>query len=484
MTSAASAAPFPARTQHHKLLRLALNLPAPSTAAADPIFAWGGPSTGKLSTVLGAIPPAAETRVVDCVRAHGDAALFRAVGGRGAPPAAGRGADAAGALVEALDRRAGRPLVLVLVRAERLREAQFRPDALQTLLSLGRLVARPGLLRVVFVSRVPWAALRDTFDLNVVEPRCVWFPAYSEEELVPAVLAMTGGNGGGFIPLPGDVEAAATVAALDEGDKVRGMYPGFVKATVQVLSTTSKDLKELARACTALYPVYLRPLVDEDAEMQTAALWPRFDSHLAEAGRMLYQRELKIAGNGGHGEGGRVGAQDDLVPEGNIAKTERAALSADEAVAAMDLSIVNKKLLLAAFLGARNPPGKDLHYFSLQVDRQRRKTRRSNGVKKARGGAMSSVVLPLNRIISIFDAIQDVGNDVNMSEDDKNAKPSAISCNAFTNISTLVSLSLLSRDAGDAVSEPKFRCSLSLETAEALARNVNIELHEYMHTEM
>lgn len=474
-------APFPARQRQHQLLREALR-------HTYPVIAWGGPSTGKRSTVLSAIPPAVDCRVIDCVRAHGDAALFQAIAGAAwpGPERGGRAADATQVLIDALNARAASDgagvLVLVLVRAERLREAQFRPDALETLLSLCQLVKRPNMLRVVLVSRVPWAALRDTFDLNVREPRCVWFPNYTGEEIVPVVLAMTVGKDGVFQPLPGDAAAAATIAELTGSGKVRTLYPEFVRSTVvTVLSTVTTDVKELARACVALYPIYLQPLVGRrEGEIHPAALWPRFESHLGEARRLLYQRELKLEDGGCIGEKAAVQVDNDT---DLVRDTERATKNAypeREALAAMDLSLVSKRLLLAAFLAANNPVKLDTHYFSVHTDRRKR---RRKGVSKRAGGAdAGSKALPLNRIISIFDAIQNVGSDMHIGADDARANPSAMSSDALIHLSTLVSLSMLTRDAsGDVITEPKFRCSLSLAMAQAIAADIKVDLWEHLH---
>jgi hypothetical protein len=149
----------------------------------------------------------------------------------------------------------------------------------------------------------------------------------------------------------------------------------------------------------------------------------------------------------------------------------------------MDLGDVAKRLLVAAYLAAANPPATDLHYFSAVDVRRRGRARRAARGKRRRTGAVAAAALPLNRIIAIFDAIQDVGNDVHRGGDGA-AEPTAMSSGAFVHLASLVSLSLLARDAGgDALAEPKFRCNLPLDVAHAVAASVGVDLSAYLHVD-
>jgi origin recognition complex subunit 5 len=169
----------------------------------------------------------------------------------------------------------------------------------------------------------------------------------------------------------------------------------------------------------------------------------------------------------------------------------------------MGLSRSAKFLLIAAFLAASNPPKLDLHYFSSQVIRRRKRARKDakrqkNAVSKhSRRAALSAVSLPLNRIIAIFDAIQGVGSDLHLADGPAPApggwinavagtsRETLMSTAAFVNLSSLVSLQLLDRDGGgDLISDPKFRCNISPETAAEISDSVNLQLGEYMYTDM
>lgn len=482
-----------------------------------PIFAWGGPSTGKLSTIdaaLSAHPAPTRTHKVDCVLEYGDTALFRAL----VPPGAPRPADAsAAALVSALDacgEEADAPvLALVLLRAERLCAPHFRPDALRVVLALPQLVRRPERLRVVFCSRVAWPALRDRFDLNVWEPRCVYFAPYSEEEVVEGMMATAkkaGGVAGDRLRLGNDSYAGNNLFVSSE--LANKLFPAYVVATVRVLFPVTKDLKELGRTCFALYPQYVDPLV-KDPKVQKNSLWSRFSPVIGEARGMLYHRELvlpkaNVSGGGGVGQSGAGGSGDgdgtgdgndnadgDLVPEVTQDRDRRcqSLASSNDArrrtggetemmESLLRLGRIPRLLLLATYLGMVNPPKYDLHYFSLQTVRKRRPRQHlRGGVSKSREKAKARAV-PLNRIIALFDAIQGRGIDAGAGNDAK----SALSTTALVSLASLQSLALVTRERATAVDisgDAKFRCDISDETANELAKSLNIPLREFVHVD-
>ena len=89
-------------------------------------------------------------------------------------------------------------------------------------------------------------------------------------------------------------------------------------------------------------------------------------------------------------------------------------------------------------------------------------------------------VFPLERLLAVFEAIQDeMNHDLSQGVASVSA---AISTSSQVQISTLVSLNYLTKDgAGDPLAEPKYRCNISEEMANNVARLLNLELDQYLH---
>jgi origin recognition complex subunit 5 len=412
----------------------------------------------------------------------------------------------AAALVRALDAEAAAPapaagvprIVLVLYHADRLRAQHVSADLLRVLLRLPLLLLRsaPDSVRVVFVSRVPWAAFRDARVEDAREPLCVHFPAYAEDQVMAVVRDMT------IAVLPSLVLDTDRLANPDD---LHRLYPGFVTYIVQVLYAYTTDVNEIASVCERLYPAYLAPLI-RDPTVPIASLCSRIEGELALAIRTLYSREHAFSAMAQDKaltsrSPEMTDGEQDLVPANDVPPAQRQLTSAPPMVDTMGLSRSSKFLLIAAFLAASNPPKLDLHYFSSQLVRRRKRVRKDskrhkNAISKHyRRASLSAVGLPLNRIIAIFDAIQGVGSDLAdapaivpdklTNREFETSIKTLMSTAAFVNLSNLVSLQLLDRDGGgDLISDPKFRCNITPETAAAISDSINFQLGEYLHTDM
>jgi hypothetical protein len=326
----------------------------------------------------------------------------------------------------------------------------------------------------------------------------VHFPAYTEDQVMAVVRDMTAAA------LPTLVPDAERLANPDD---LQRLYPGFVTYIVQVLYAYTTDVNEIAGVCERLYPAYLTPLI-RDPTVPIASLCSRIEGELALAIRTLYSREHVFSAiahdrSPSSPPPQMTDGEDDLVPANDVPPVKQQPKSALPLVATMGLSRSSKFLLIAAFLAASNPPKLDLHYFSSQLVRRRKRVRKDskhhkNAVSKHyRRASLSAVGLPLNRIIAIFDAIQGVGSDLHLADgpatvpdkltnmEDGTRRTTLMSTAAFINLSNLVSLQLLDRDGGgDLISDPKFRCNITPETAAAISDSVNLQLGEYLHTDM
>lgn len=444
-----------------------------------PIFIWGASTTGKrsvLSSALNAVAPTATVNYVDCVRAHGDRALYSSID---------KDIATLDLLVPCIHARlnGNNHYILVFLRAERLASAPFTEDAPRILFRLPYMLCSPRYFRVIFVSRWPWSRFRDSIVPDVREPLCIHFPTYTENEAVTAVVKMTSSSLPPNLPAPG----------LKDQNEALHLYPGFVASVVNVLHRYTTNLRELSRVCSRLYPAYLTPLV-HDSSIQRAALWNRISADVTNAVRMLYTREFVTAAEhldaelatsccGGHAR------QDDRVLSSSHSATERARQTGSTlenmATISTELCKVSRLLLISAFLASYNPPSTDLHFFTSQVARRRPQprgnSRTGNRKLTPKSGFLAQNASPLNRILAIYDAMQGLVREP-QSDAITEFGESGNSSNALLNLSTLVDLNLLGRDGtGDLLREPKYRCNVTLETALLVAKSVDISLYEYLN---
>jgi Origin recognition complex (ORC) subunit 5 C-terminus len=491
-------------------LRRALSAEVPSR----PVYVWGDPATGKRSVVHAAIPKACAAREVrvDCVRAHGERALFNAIAAAAVnwptgvtENMTGVAARSSAGLVGVLDAWLCRTkpgiagalppmLVLVLVSAERLSASHFGKDTLRTLLDMPAQLRHPNQLRIVLVSRIPWAVFRNSIVPEARDPLLVHFPAYTENEATKVICNMTSHS---VVPPEG----------LTNPQIANDLYPGFVKAVVGTLFAVTTDIKELARVCVRVYPAYLDPFA-QNPEIQISSLWNRVSKQVTKAMRMVYRRDVAITAETDEAPLLRfhlsedpnvipvISAVETIGPADDTFGDEKHNTSANSVsrrghvTSSMDLSRVAKLLLVAAFLGASNEPKTDLHYFSAQnVGRRRRRstTGKSRGVNKGKGRSSfsSSASVPLNRVVAIFDAIQGVGSDARRHGDgeDDDTPGSAMSTNAYVNLASLAALALVSKDSSGDQIHPKFRCNITCDVAAELAASVGVTLHEFIHVD-
>ncbi|CAN8075438.1 unnamed protein product [Agarophyton chilense] len=242
------------------------------------------------------------------------------------------------------------------------------------------------------------------------------------------------------------------------------LYPGYVRAVVSVMYKTTTDLHELSVVCNKLFPDYMRVV----QEKNPTAAFNQVQTRLALALQSLYQRRLTAK---------------DLKPSGTSSETTDVACddpntSAKDAGYESSLSTAARAVLVAAFLASRNPPQHDLRFFSSSRTRGRRRSSKS---KKQEQQDRSFV---LERLLAIFTSIAPDSLLRERGMDASESVSAFVSTSLLVQISTLVALGLLSSEAGvDILSEPKYRCNITKDTAFRIADSLNIGLDQYLYVE-
>lgn len=325
---------------------------------------------------------------------------------------------------------------IVLHRAERLTEGGFSATLTSLLFCLGELVQKDDMI-VVIVSAVPWPVFRRRLGVGVRVPVCITFLPYTVAEATEVVVGLM------------DVE--------------HELLKGFVSSVVEVLYTSTTDVMELKYVSEVLFEGYLAEYEKcrEGGGNAPLAAFNKVHARLGVMLRGLYRREY--------------------VSKEVLLERERVRKGREEDMARVGLSKSLVTLLVAAFLAAVNPPAQDVRYFTAE------RTKRGKGKGKGRGGKAKvegrgekgrgerGKTFPLERMLAIYDAIREENK--GMGE----GVAGAISTSHLMQTSTLVSLGYLSKEGGDMLVEPKFRCNVTPKQASGFANMAGIELDLYLH---
>eukprot|EP00192_Tetraselmis_astigmatica_P018287 CAMPEP_0117677830 /NCGR_PEP_ID=MMETSP0804-20121206/16952_1 /TAXON_ID=1074897 /ORGANISM="Tetraselmis astigmatica, Strain CCMP880" /LENGTH=256 /DNA_ID=CAMNT_0005487135 /DNA_START=149 /DNA_END=919 /DNA_ORIENTATION=- len=148
-----------------------------------------------------------------------------------------------------------------------------------------------------------------------------------------------------------------------------------------------------------------------------------------------------------------------------------------------ELPYMSKFLLLAAYIASQNRPSSDKRQFDMLGSRSRKRGRISTSRSDKQAVAATAAMLAGpgsfdgERLLAIFWFIL---NNEEGSEETCSAFNTQ-SSEVFMQISSLVSLRLLSKVSCDnSLEKCKYRCNVSDELANRLARNLKVELHKYL----
>ncbi|KAK9837270.1 hypothetical protein WJX81_002658 [Elliptochloris bilobata] len=296
---------------------------------------------------------------------------------------------------------------------------------------------------VILVSHVTWGSMAFAHGtMDAPRPYQISFPGYSLAELT-SILALVAPNGA-------DVR---DFAAYLKGC----ILPMFARSSSRI-----EDLQVLA---LALYADYRAPARAADA---------------AEARRLQAAFAARVRSMHARFEEGAL-FQGASAP-GAALDTE-AALVADRAgeVAAQrldfELPFTGKVLLLAAYVCSCNRPALDRRLFDAISRAGRRRgsmaaDRQAEAAKEAR--LRGPQAFPLERLLAVYWPLLRTHLDV--------PPPAAAeqSAEVLMQLTTLVSLRLLSRVSADPLDEPRFACNIPEALARLLAANIGLDLSTYL----
>ncbi|GAB1606625.1 origin recognition complex subunit 5-like [Argonauta hians] len=315
---------------------------------------------------------------------------------------------------------------IVLDKAEKLR--QMDSHILSGLLKLQELTKMN--ITVILLTEIIWEKFRG--NTGTYEPYIIHFPDYSREEILEIML----------LDYPKDYP--------------KELYNSYINLVLSVFYYVCRDLKELRHLAAINLEKFLEPLRNGDAEVSDSRkLWKNIEPHLKKALQTVYLREVSSA-------------QWEKMQQVSSSSQEMSLqLYSIQGRNHLELPFYSKYLLTAAYLASYNPAKTDRRFFS------KKSTKALGAHCKKKGARTSSHLLgpklfTLDRLMAIFYSIVE----------DKVA-PSA---NLFIQISSLVTLKLLSQVSSDDLLEiPKYKCLVSLDTIKPIARSVNFDIVRYLY---
>ncbi|RUS89133.1 hypothetical protein EGW08_003141 [Elysia chlorotica] len=318
-------------------------------------------------------------------------------------------------------------LYIVLDKAERLRSTN--PVLLPALLRLQEL---SGLnICTILISEIVWEKFRT--GTGFCEPYCLNFPDYTRNELMEIMV----------LDCPATCEPE--------------LYSLYVNMVLSVFHMVCRDLRELRHIARLNFDYFIDPVKTEEcAPSNTRKLWKNVEPHLKKALKSVYLREVSSR-------------QWELMQQAELADGD-----ASQAVVALprahvELPFYSKFLLIAAYLASYNPLKCDRRFFAKYSGKKsRRMAKLLKKNERASNHLLGPKTFPIDRMMAIFYSIID-GKVV----------PSA---HIYVQISSLVSLHLLSQVGGDdKISAPKYKCLVTLDFIRNIARTVQFDIMRYLY---
>jgi len=281
---------------------------------------------------------------------------------------------------------------------------------------------------IIFISCVIWDKFRQ--GTGVIDPVCIFFPDYSKET-IQKIICNDFPHSFDTLPKINDKE----------------FFAKFVKLELDTFYNNCHDLIELSYHATVLYPKYCEPIeLDPSIKNNPKQLYIRCQETFKTVMDRLFQKDLTASE--------LLSLQFSSVNEHFQLKKK----------IDLELPMLTKYLLIAAFLASYNPQKYDIRYFSSQ----------SLGIRHRPANAKYSQLLlgpkvfDLNRMLAIFSKIQPLKSAQNSAE-------------ILHQISSLVSLKMLQKVSGDVLDVVKFKCNVTFDFIQNLSANANFPLFQYLH---
>ncbi|KAK4875048.1 hypothetical protein RN001_011470, partial [Aquatica leii] len=274
------------------------------------------------------------------------------------------------------------------------------------------------------------------------------FPQYTKDELIE-ILAL-------------NFESAREL--IENNSKLeisKEFYLNYLNLFLSVFYRACRDVSELRYMSKLNFVKYCEPILSQECKLEDSiALWRHIVPILKASLEVLYLRISPV-----NPEQKQVG---DIKYERNM--KQLLFNSKETLVQSLELPLYGKYLLIAAYLASYNSPKEDKRLF-MKHHGKKTKTKTDIKAKSKVTEKMNTQLGPksfgFDRLVAIFYAILEEKVDFNS--------------NLLVQISTLVELQLLSITSDNSdLNSRKYKCCVTFEFIQAVAKNVGFEISKYL----
>ncbi|ESO06990.1 hypothetical protein HELRODRAFT_76855 [Helobdella robusta] len=231
-------------------------------------------------------------------------------------------------------------------------------------------------------------------------------------------------------------------------------YENFINLLLDVFHMVCRNLTELRYLAHVNLDKYLEPVHKGEANYgDTVKLWKNIEPHLKRAMQTVFLREVS---------GEQWMKMQQLSSESTSASSSTRST--------IEIPVYTKYLLIAAYLASYNPAKLDKRFFMKNAGKTSKRLKNAIKKKEERTSChlLGPKFFPLDRMMAIFYSIVE-----------EKVVPTA---NTFSQISSLVSLGLLSQSSMvDQLDGQKYKCLVTLEQIKSVAKSVGFEIMRYLY---
>ena len=321
-------------------------------------------------------------------------------------------------------------------------------------------------LCVILMSRLPWNKLEIDSTLNA-SPITVKLEPYSKSKLsilLNQYLITTYGTAWK------KVDNNGTEVSEDLPEDFYKIFSDVIHGT---FSAVAKSFPQFVSAARLVLPIYMKPIAEEKIESDNSrALYRNIEpflkkclttANLKEAYGQKFEEQVKL----------QMRCYEQILSsDGTKSSEERKTYSRLD----VELPFISKFLLISAYIASYNPVKSDKRFFMKYHGKFRKRVQKSASLAahKRSSQLLGPKMFPLDRMLAIFYVI------VDMEQDGLKCVGGA-SANILSQISSLVTLNLLTSQLDAGLDAPKYKCNVGLDFIRLVAKNVRFEIHKYLY---
>ena len=310
-------------------------------------------------------------------------------------------------------------------------------------------------LRLLVISSVGWGTgifLQETCTL--LDPIQIRFPPYRPSELKTILVSLFKRKHQEQVKFNPSVMVPQHSFSESE---LLSAYRSFVDGIMNTFARASVNLRDASAFSDEFFPQYIAPLLSgKKLAPENGFLNRNFFSN-KELGRAIKSLDVRA----------------------HECRDVPMKKSSED----MGLPYVSKYLLLAAYIASWNSPSSDRQVFdgAYKIKRGRKNGQASD---RAAESALEAELrgphsFPLERLLHIFYNIYNEND-----EDSEYSRKTMEGAEVLMQITTLCTLRLLAQSGGTPFEGQTYRCLISKQTAEMLAKNVKLALYDYIRLGM